>query len=107
MKAGIKKSFVKGLSNFKGYVENLPQWPARTSGIRLEKTPEMQAVVVVGQSAMDNISQSMGEVYDRVMKYAMDKHLDRKGNLWESYLTDPLTERDSSKWITRVYYPIE
>lgn len=29
------------------------------------------------------------------------------GSPWESYVTDPATEKDPNKWLTRIYWPIE
>lgn len=30
-----------------------------------------------------------------------------KGSPWEVYITDPMMEKDTSRWLTDVYYPIE
>ncbi|GEM_PF-1792239 len=183
MKGDIIKSFQKGLNNFKNYIERLPNWPGRTSAIRVKEMPEMRAVVVEKQSSMEEIAKSMGEAYgelmeyltrndvipagppfarytgayesgqplrfeagfpveqeipsesnisfkiypagraitaqhtgpyqslfityNKVIKHAMEKNLKRKGEFWETYLTDPQTEPDSTLWVTMVYYPIE
>ena len=29
------------------------------------------------------------------------------GAPWEEYVTDPVAEKDTAKWLTKVYYPIE
>lgn len=29
------------------------------------------------------------------------------GEPWEEYVTDPMVEKDTAKWLTRVYYPIQ
>lgn len=29
------------------------------------------------------------------------------GSPWEEYVTDPTTEPDTSKWLTRIYYPVQ
>ena len=29
------------------------------------------------------------------------------GNPWEEYITDPMMETDTSKWVTNIYYPIQ
>ncbi|HMO39245.1 MAG TPA: GyrI-like domain-containing protein [Saprospiraceae bacterium] len=44
--------------------------------------------------------------------YAMDEYLREHGQeagepVWEEYVTDPTTEPDTSKWLTRVYYPLK
>lgn len=37
--------------------------------------------------------------------YSKEKNL-KLGAPWESYITDPSTEPDTSKWLTQIYYPI-
>lgn len=37
--------------------------------------------------------------------YAKYKKL-KLGNPWEVYVTDPMTEKDTAKWLTQIYYPI-
>jgi effector-binding domain-containing protein/uncharacterized protein YndB with AHSA1/START domain len=39
--------------------------------------------------------------------YAEAKGLKIKGEPWEVYVTDPMTEKDTAKWLTQIYYPIE
>lgn len=29
------------------------------------------------------------------------------GSPWEEYVTDPMVEKDTSKWLTRIYYPVQ
>ena len=29
------------------------------------------------------------------------------GSPWEVYVTDPMTEKDTAKWLTEIYYPVE
>ena len=29
------------------------------------------------------------------------------GSPWEEYVTDPMAEKDTSKWLTRIYYPVQ
>lgn len=37
--------------------------------------------------------------------YAKEKNIE-VGMPWESYITDPSTEPDTSKWLTKIYYPV-
>jgi effector-binding domain-containing protein len=39
--------------------------------------------------------------------YAKAKGLKINGSPWEVYITDPMTEKDTAKWHTEIYYPIE
>lgn len=39
--------------------------------------------------------------------YIRSKNLSVAGNPWESYVTDPMTEKDTAKWVTEIYYPIQ
>jgi len=181
--SSIKKSFKKGLDNFKNYVEQMPQLAGSTSMIRIEDTPPMQALIVETQAEMDNIPQAMGAAYEKLMgyfgahgitpagppfsrydghyetgqpirfeagfpvqkkhtaqedviyrrypasrvvaamhrgpysslfitynnvlKYINERNLIKNGPMWESYLTDPQAEPDSSQWETMVYYPVK
>ncbi|ALO14213.1 Transcriptional regulator, effector-binding domain/component [Salinivirga cyanobacteriivorans] len=33
--------------------------------------------------------------------------LEAAGSPWEVYLTDPQTEKDTSKWLTKMYQPVK
>jgi effector-binding domain-containing protein/uncharacterized protein YndB with AHSA1/START domain len=48
-----------------------------------------------------------GEGHLAVEKYFLDNDLTYNGNPWESYVTDPGAEPDSSKWLTLIYYPVQ
>jgi effector-binding domain-containing protein len=39
--------------------------------------------------------------------YLKSKNLSMAGNPWESYLVGPATEKDTTKWVTEIYYPIQ
>lgn len=47
------------------------------------------------------------EVHDQIMKYITFKKLEIIGAPWEVYVTDPMVEKDTLKWVTEVYYPIK
>lgn len=39
--------------------------------------------------------------------YIHDNNLEYAGSPWESYVTDPMTEPDTAKWVTEIYYPVK
>lgn len=40
-------------------------------------------------------------------EWAKKNSLIINGEPWEEYVTDPMVEKDTAKWLTRVYYPIQ
>lgn len=40
-------------------------------------------------------------------KWIKDKNMIITGSPWEVYVTDPFLEKDTSKWLTDVYYPVK
>ncbi len=42
-----------------------------------------------------------------INEYIMSKNLSMAGSPWESYITDPMTEKDTAAWVTEIYYPIQ
>ncbi len=40
-------------------------------------------------------------------EYIESKKLIMAGAPWESYLTDPMIEKDTAAWVTEIYYPIQ
>ncbi len=46
-------------------------------------------------------------VYAALEDYAEENNKTWAGAPWEEYLTDPMTEKDTSKWKTVVYWPVE
>lgn len=47
------------------------------------------------------------ETHDQINQYIAFKKLEINGAPWEVYITDPMTEKDTAKWVTEVYYPIK
>jgi effector-binding domain-containing protein len=45
--------------------------------------------------------------YDALDKYVAAKGLKKKVPTVEQYITDPMNEPDTSKWLTKIYYPVE
>jgi len=44
--------------------------------------------------------------HEEINRYIEYKKLEVVGAPWEVYVTDPMVEKDTAKWITEVYYPI-
>ena len=42
----------------------------------------------------------------RSLEYLQNKGLTMNGAPMEVYVTDPMLEKDTTKWITEVYYPV-
>lgn len=45
--------------------------------------------------------------HNEIMQYIKAKSLSMSGAPWESYLTDPMIEKDTAAWVTEIYYPIQ
>lgn len=51
--------------------------------------------------------EGVGPSYAALNGYIKTKGLKIKGSPWESYITDPMVEKDTAKWQTDIYYPVE
>ncbi|MBC8343284.1 MAG: GyrI-like domain-containing protein, partial [Bacteroidetes bacterium] len=51
--------------------------------------------------------EEVGSAYYAIEDYIKANALEMSGAPWESYLTDPHSEADTSKWMTEVYYPVK
>jgi effector-binding domain-containing protein len=47
------------------------------------------------------------KTHDEINQYVQLKKLTMMGGPWESYLTDPMIEKDTAAWVTEVYYPVQ
>jgi effector-binding domain-containing protein len=50
---------------------------------------------------------NLGVAHDELNNYIKFKKLEINGAPWEVYITDPTVEKDTSKWITEIYYPVK
>lgn len=50
---------------------------------------------------------NMQTIHEEIAKYIQYKNLTESGAPWEVYVTDPIMEKDTAKWITEVYYPVK
>jgi effector-binding domain-containing protein len=48
-----------------------------------------------------------GAAYELLKKWIADNNKKTTGPPWEVYVTDPGIEKDTAKWLTEVYFPIE
>jgi effector-binding domain-containing protein len=48
-----------------------------------------------------------GYSWEKLMKYVGDNKLEKNGDPWEVYVTDPGSELDREKWLTVLYFPIK
>lgn len=49
----------------------------------------------------------LGDTHTQIGQYMEFKKLTMNGAPWEIYITDPMVEKDTAKWITEVYYPVK
>lgn len=47
------------------------------------------------------------KAHQAINTWINENHKKIIGSPWEEYITDPMMEKDTSKWLTKVYYPIE
>jgi effector-binding domain-containing protein len=74
--------------------------PAKYKIMQTTSTP---AIKTVHNGSYDNL----GNTYEQIGKYLEFKKLEMNGPALEIYVTDPEVEKDTSKWITEIYYPIK
>jgi effector-binding domain-containing protein len=67
------------------------------------KVAEGKAVKAVHMGDYNNLK----ETHDQIAKYMEYKKLEMAGAPYEVYITDPMVEKDTAKWVTEVYYPIK
>lgn len=48
-----------------------------------------------------------GVAHELIKKWITENNKKTIGSPWEVYITDPMVEKDTMKWLTDVYYPIE
>ncbi|PKP23227.1 MAG: hypothetical protein CVU05_00270 [Bacteroidetes bacterium HGW-Bacteroidetes-21] len=47
------------------------------------------------------------KAYNDLDYYMKENGYEQNGGPWEIYVTDPMTEPDTSKWITEIYFPVK
>lgn len=75
--------------------------PKNLGGYTFRTMEPTQALLVDYHGAYEGL----GGPHNAIEAYSKEKNL-TLGYPWEVYVTDPSTEPDTSKWLTKVYYPI-
>ncbi len=70
---------------------------------KIQQVPAGKAVKAVHKGDYAGLMNAHIEINE----YIMSKNLAMAGNPWETYVTDPMTEKDTTKWVTEIYYPIQ
>jgi effector-binding domain-containing protein len=70
------------------------------------KTMEVKAGRAIKMHYWGNYNK-MGDAHKAMQDYIAQKHLTITGAPWEVYITDPMTEKDTAKWHTEIYYPVQ
>jgi effector-binding domain-containing protein len=68
----------------------------------VKKTDGGLAVKAIHSGDYNNLKST----HDQVNQYIQFKKLQIVGAPWEVYVTDPTVEKDTTKWVTEVYYPV-
>ncbi len=76
------------------------------------KLPAKYAVMKTGEGKVvkgihTGSYHQLGSTHEQINKYIAFKKLEINGVPWETYVTDPGIEADTTKWITEVYYPVK
>jgi len=71
--------------------------------IMVDSIPSMEALMVSHFGPYE----TTGDAHEKIGAYAEMKDIEFNGPAWEEYVTDPMTERDTMKWETKIYYPIK
>lgn len=70
---------------------------------KVRQTEGGLAVKGVHQGSYDKLQ----TIHNEIASYIKYKNLTENGVVWEVYVTDPMMEKDTAKWITEVYYPVK
>lgn len=70
---------------------------------KIQQVPAGKAVKAVHKGDYAGLVNAHMEINE----YIMSKNLSMAGNPWESYVVDPMMEKDTAKWVTEIYYPIQ
>jgi effector-binding domain-containing protein len=49
----------------------------------------------------------MMATHEQIVQYIAFKKFELNGAPWEVYVTDPMVEKDTAKWVTEIYYPVK
>ncbi|MCW3126513.1 MAG: hypothetical protein JWO03_2171 [Bacteroidetes bacterium] len=51
--------------------------------------------------------EKLGEAHNKINAYIKEKGLKKKAPVIEEYITDPMVEKDSNKWLTKIFYLLD
>jgi hypothetical protein len=81
----------------------VPPWFKPGPQVKQDTSNKVNALVGYYYGPYSGISSA----YEKLQKYSQKHNLVLDDYTWESYITDPETEPDSSKWLTEIYFPIK
>jgi effector-binding domain-containing protein len=71
--------------------------------VRVESLPEQKVVIAYYFGPYDKTYGA----YKALGSYVREENLEEAGGPWEIYVTDPMTEKDTMKWETRIAFPVK
>ncbi len=83
--------------------------------VPLDKTAKGEGEIKVSEMKAGKVAKlnyygaydKMEGAHNALHKWIDDNHKKMNGSPWEVYVSDPMNEKDTSKWLTEIYYPIE
>lgn len=78
-------------------------WFKPGAQVKLDTLKKVKALVGYYYGPYSGISSA----YEKLQKYSQTHNFILDNYAWESYVTDPATEPDSSKWLTEIYFPVK
>lgn len=75
----------------------------KVAGLETHVIPPSKMLMIAYYGAYDK-SMAAHEALDGYIK---EKGLTHYGNVIEEYITDPMTEKDTTKWLTNIYYMVK
>lgn len=85
------------------------------AGIPVAKPGKSKGRIVAGQISAGNVIMAKyyggyagtGKGHEKIDEYVKANNIKVTGAPWEVYITDPETEKDTTKWLTEIYYPVQ
>lgn len=75
---------------------------ALKDGIELMTIPAGNVATYTHMGSYEHLEES----YNKIDDFLNEKKIQSIGGPWEVYITDPMLEKDTSKWITQISFPI-
>ena len=83
--------------------------------VQLDKTAKGEGEIKVSEMKAGNAVvahyygayEKTNTAHDALHKWIGDNKKKIIGDPWEVYVTDPMNEKDTAKWLTEIYYPVE